>query len=186
MISDPVFRIALALSLAAHLALVSPWIIPAQDETAVVKSEQVELDYIIVRDPMPALEEEQYEEVSKDDSRVEQAVEGSEKYFKDIKESREIKIQEKQAYLKYLNLVREKIRSEIYARRGRGAPGSVRAVFTVSPDGSLSGIEDVSDASVFIRRNTVKGIEEAAPFPPFPTELGTEPLRFSLNVRFER
>ena len=95
--------------------------------------------------------------------------------------SPEVKRQE--AYLDYYNLIREKIRAEVYSTRRSLGIGSAVFEFTLSSSGMIRKIRCMtSGRAPVIERKVLKGISTVQPFPPFPEELGKDPINFSLTV----
>ncbi|MGD2278685.1 MAG: energy transducer TonB [Candidatus Omnitrophota bacterium] len=182
MFTDPVFRAALTISLAAHLAVIAPWaFFQSHNNNALEKD--IELNYIIIESPSLAIEEEVF-------SRTE---EGGEQHMVEtpaetidaaLAEENDKSIRET-AFLKYYNLIKEKIRAKIHSIRGMGGRGGVTVAFTVDSGGRLVKInETFSDAPPEIRKKAVQGVKSASPFPPLPKELGTSPVKFSLTIKF--
>jgi len=99
------------------------------------------------------------------------------------------KNENEQAYLEYYNLVREKIRAQMDSRVNRRHKGTVKSVFTVKPDGHVLVVNKVistegSSSGKRMTEDAVRGIKMAGPFPPFPREIGSEPIMFSLDIKF--
>ena len=179
------------------------------------KEEMVELRYIVIESPELAVTEEVVVESVKipEDVKEEPAKEQQIQTEKEIEskeavsqpDTSEVKeavtqdelvavdeysLKEKeQAYLIYYNLVREKIRAHIDSRTRKRYRGTVRSVFTIGPDGSIYGIDQVvptegTSANKRMMDDAVRGIKRAGPFPPFPGEIGADPITFSLDIRF--
>ncbi|MFQ5952656.1 MAG: energy transducer TonB [Candidatus Omnitrophota bacterium] len=182
MFTDPVFRIALTISLLAHLAVIAPWtLFPLQREA--LQEKDIELNYVVIENPSLAKEEEVY---STGVAREEQFLTDKTTESDTRHQTSDIRKELNNiAYLKYYNLIREKIRAEIHSLRKRSEEGTVKVMFTIAPDGSLQGIDSAgSGVSASLGRKVARGIKKAAPFPCFPAEMGTNPLKFSLTIRF--
>ena len=181
MFTDPIFRMALTISLAAHLAVIAPWAFFQSHNNTLEKD--IELNYIIIESPSLATEEEVFSKTQKGGEQ--RMVETPEETIDSALAKENDQSIRETAFLKYYNLIREKIRAKIHSAGGRGAKGSVTLAFTVDPSGRLVRInETFSDAPPRIRQKTLKGVKSASPFPPFPEELGTGPIKFSLTVKF--
>ena|GEM_PF-882013 len=207
MFTDPIFRTALAISLFAHLAVVVPLrFMPEKHERA--NADVVELNYILIRQPFLAEEEEVYSTGVAPDVRPEQKEEilsptdqeQSAAIFGGLNEETvrsepRVLLKEKKigsggkdkeaAFLEYYNLIREKIRAEIHSASGKGEGGTVTLMFTLDAAGRLQKIDSaISSDSSAVKQKAIRGVRRAQPFPPFPEELGTLPISFSLIVKF--
>lgn len=92
------------------------------------------------------------------------------------------------AYMNYYRLIREKIRSNTYRYYRSGDTGKVLLSFIVLKDGGLGEFfldeESVNDNA--LRQITLESIKDAAPFPPFPDELGNyAQLSFRIPIYFK-
>ncbi|MFH1846696.1 MAG: hypothetical protein ABH869_03985 [Candidatus Omnitrophota bacterium] len=93
--------------------------------------------------------------------------------------------EQEKAYLKYHNIIRERVRAEIFSVCEGVEAGRVLMVFTLAPNGRLMSIDDIfSDDLPDIKRKAVKGIKKSEPFPGFPEEMGRVPITFSLTIYF--
>ncbi len=194
MFTDPIFRIAVTISLLAHVAVIAPMrYFYVEKEKQDIKV--VDLNYIVIERPLLSSGEEVYTR-EKETARKEEkdasdrdVVTGLSPEMVPVileKEKRADPAAEekRQAYLKYYNLIREKIRAEIHSAGG-SEEGTVTVAFTLAPDGRLVGFEKTpSGGSPALRQRVARGIRKAQPFPPFPGELGRKPVIFSLTVRF--
>jgi len=185
MFGDPIFKIALGLSLFAHCAVVAPMhFFPKEHEDKEIKAEPfVELNYVIIEDPRLA-EEETYSK-----SEVAEKILPEESVFTEIHETSVVPydkyINKKIAFLEYYNLIREKIRAEIHSSGRKNVRGTVTATFTLEASGRLSEISNmVSDGLPTLERRVAKSIKRVQPFPPLPEELGCNPVRFSIIIKF--
>ncbi|MBD3425997.1 MAG: hypothetical protein GF409_02050 [Candidatus Omnitrophica bacterium] len=199
MFMDPAFRLALTLSVIAHLAVISPSYLLQTTDREDAEADMVELDYIIINDPRVALEEEIYATASCDNKEQENEKTGdstSKGLALDSKESIQSSLQEEtapqehqnekeKAYLDYFNVLREKIRSCIHSYAPGDEKGTVEVVFTVSSNGALQKIDQIH--TVLPRdteRGVIKAIRRSQPFPAFPEQLGENPLTFALTIKF--
>ena len=198
MFTDPLFRAAFTVSLVAHIAVIAPaYFVSNTDQRP--ESGQVELNYILINDASIAMEEEVYSadqdegageisgrdrppDITVMDSPSQQEIYLSE----DIREiSRDTHQQKEKAYLEYFNLIREKIRARIYSSGASDEEGVVEIVFTVSSDGRLVLINKADTTlSREIKKSVINAMRRAQPFPPFPAELGSRPITFSLAIKF--
>lgn len=196
MFTDPVFRTALFLSLLAHVSIIAPhpFLFP---KSSVKKPEAAEFNYIVISEAQLSKEEE----ILKEEEAPEIELEGT-AYLAEIQlekeedpEAREKKAPEEEqrevssetkkqeAYLDYYNLIRERIRKEVYSTRRSLGVGSATFEFTLSSSGMLRKIRCVTGGtSPVLERKVLKGISTVQPFPPFPEELGKDPINFSLTV----
>ena len=182
MFTDPIFRLALTVSFLAHLAVIAPWALFPSNKDSFCEKE-VELNYIVIESPSLATEEEIYTDTfqGEDQAEAQDTPTADYQFLTTNTESRE----QRTAFLKYYNLIREKVRAEIYSRREKGQKGKATVVFLLDPDGRLREMKCVAlDASPAIKQKVLQGIKKAAPYPPFPKEIGSRPLRFSLTIRF--
>ncbi len=172
MFRNSIFKTAFGLSLLAHTALFVPYVFfsPLDKETPV---EKAEVNYVII--PEPALAEK--EEVIITDKEKEIL----------LPEPVEQNPRNKQALLKYHNLIREKIRAKIQNAR---VQGEVILLFTIDPMGRLKEINGITVATFdkslksTLERLSRDGLTRAQPFPPFPKEIGTTPITFSLTIKY--
>ncbi len=172
------------------------------------EEETVELRYIIIKSPELAANEEVISEHQKAAKKVVKEVKVSKTPRKNVivqpempinkENSKEDKVVEKEvfqekekqkAYLEYYNLVREKIRARMDSRVNRRFEGSVKTIFTVGPDGHIITVNELISseglsAGKRMEECAVSGIKRSGPFPPFPPEIGSNPITFSLDIRF--
>jgi len=193
MFTDPIFRIALVFSLAAHLAFV----LPMKYASKMHKEEtfqNVDLNYIVVEYPRIAREEEVYSLGGEEDasssmedagdvlnaSIIEENTEDDNSYDgEDGNKSKD------EAYLKYYNVIREKIRSSIHKAVERKENGALHVEFSVAPSGRFIEIKNLSsDLPPHVSRVTKRAIASSGPFPNFPPELGNAPIVFTLDIKF--
>ncbi|MFH1797795.1 MAG: energy transducer TonB [Candidatus Omnitrophota bacterium] len=174
MLTNSMFRTAFGISLLAHTALFAPYAFfsPPVEE---IPAEKAEINYVIIAEP--ALAEK--EEIIITD-KMEEILQP---------EPLEQKPRNKQALLKYHNLVREKIHAKVHDAQTKG---EVTLLFTLDSLGRLKEINSIT-ASAFDRslkraleRLSRAGLTQAQPFPPFPKEIGTSPITFSLTVKYTK
>lgn len=177
MFGNSIFKVAFGVSLLAHTALFVPYaFFPTLDKEVPV--EKSEITYVMI--PEPALAEK--EEVIITD-KVEENLQP---------EPLEQKPRNKQALLKYQNLVREKIHAKIHDARARVHGEEVTMLFTIDPMGRLNEINNINvttlDKSLkkVLEQVSKDGLTRAQPFPPFPKEIGTSPITFSLTVKYNQ
>jgi len=92
------------------------------------------------------------------------------------------------AYMNYYRIIREKIRSNAYRNYQSSESGKVLLSFIVLKDGDLGEffLEEEEITSRILRQITLDSIKAAAPFPPFPEELGTyTQLSFRIPIYFK-
>ncbi len=198
MFTDPLFRLAFAVSLVAHIAVIAPAYF-ASNTAERAESRQIELNYILIKDASIAMEEEVYS-ADQDNEAVESAEHCSssgitvmdspsqqEIYLsQEVRETpKDLQRQEEKAYLEYFNIIREKIRARVYSSGVSDEEGVVEVVFTVSSDGRLVYINKVDTTlSRDIKKSVINAMRRAQPFPPFPAELGKKPITFFLSIEF--
>jgi len=91
-----------------------------------------------------------------------------------------------EAFLKYFNLLREKIRREMYSGLKNENKNTVTLIFTLNPDGTLGAFNfETKGLETSLRSKVIKSLDKAQPFPPFPKELGRDSLNFSLTIQFK-
>jgi outer membrane biosynthesis protein TonB len=198
MFTDPLFRIAFTISLAAHIAVIAPTYL-VSDKVEKPETEVVELNYMLINDPAIAIEEEIYSSAKVDenmkdeeedrisDTTVMDSPSQKEMYLsEEIRETaQKVQEQREKAYLEYFNLIREKIRTRVYSSGSSSEDGIVEVVFTLSRDGCLARVNKAfSNISRDVRMSVIRALRRAQPFPPFPVELGNAPITFSLTIRF--
>lgn len=92
------------------------------------------------------------------------------------------------AYMNYYRLIREKIRSNTYRYYRSDDTGEVLLNFIVRNDGVLGELflDQESVDNRILRQITLESIKDAAPFPPFPTELNSHTqLSFRIPIYFK-
>ena len=199
MFTDPIFKAAIGVSLLAHLAFVMPYafLFPRGED---VPQDPANLNYIVIDQALLAEETEVYtddalseeEELQVDEPASDEAEfiepDMAEALEEGIMPSPSQSLEEAKrhdALLKYYNLIREKIRSEIYSGSKKNKTGEVKVTFVLGSDGRLRSIgEVISYTSSHLKKKAIKGIKQAQPFPPFPKIMGARPINFSLTIRF--
>jgi len=189
-----IFKICLSVSVLAHMALIMPYVFMPSEDTLAVKK-PVELNYIVMENPKLTSEKEvqgneKTEEMStrKNVVRSERKEEsGNKEITKDPKTAKtKARFGEQEAFLKYFNLIREKIRGEMYDGFEWKNKKLVTLIFTINPDGRLHGFDfETKDITSSLKSKVAKSLSKAEPFPPFPKELGRQALDFSLTIRFK-
>jgi protein TonB len=93
------------------------------------------------------------------------------------------------AILSYYRAVREEIKKSAIANKPfGGGRGEVTVIFEVLSDGSLSDINLDQSRSVsnrILKKAALRSIKLASPFPPFPKEIGTDNITFSITIEFD-
>jgi outer membrane biosynthesis protein TonB len=198
MFTDLSFRIAFAISLVAHIAVIAPaYLTPANAEKT--ETDMVELNYIIINDPAVAAEEEVYSDAKADKNITDteekelstvavmdsQSPEEMRRSFEASEIPPGDQEEREKAYLEYYNVIREKIRSRVHSSGWSDEEGMVKVIFTLSRDGRLVNIHKaVSSLTRNSEISVIRAIMLSRPFPPFPEELGKTPITFSLAIKF--
>ncbi len=92
-------------------------------------------------------------------------------------------------FINYFTTIKEKITRTIqkrYAIEG-GGKGSVELIFVLNPDGHLENAwvsKEQTDADETAKIFALDCLKTAAPFGPFPKELGIEKISFNVSVFF--
>ncbi len=92
------------------------------------------------------------------------------------------------AYATYYQIVRERIRDRAYTNYTKLSVGEIYLTFIIKSDGALSELqvlENKSEANEFLRAVGLKSLQEAAPFPAFPKDLGYPELTFNVQISFQ-
>lgn len=93
-------------------------------------------------------------------------------------------------YLDYYTVIREKIRASLlglYTRKY--GEGDIQLEFTLNSNGTLNGLDILEDRSVSVRELrsiTLKALQKASPFPPFPVELKEPQIDFNVIISFKK
>ncbi len=91
-------------------------------------------------------------------------------------------------YLSYYQIVREKIRRCAYQNYATSDTGEVYISFIVSSSGYLEErrlVEEKSSANINLRNIALKSVNDASPFPKFPSALTYSQLSFNVIISFE-
>jgi TonB family protein len=199
---DPIFKLALIVSIGAHVALVAPAYLFANREES-VPPDVVRMNYIIIEQPHLTVEEEAYKEILEKSEEYVGKEEGNRKQsepsedlktkssvFEQVDEQKKSKAKgseiEEAALLQYHNLIREKIKARLHSARYVSEGKEINITFTILPDGRLLeiGNENSTSGAARFRQKAIYGIKSASPFPAFPPEMGIDPITFSLNIKF--
>jgi len=178
----------------AHAGILAPYaFMPAVDKPAVEKP--VELNYIIIERPKLTNEKEVLGNKKSEIMSTHKNVSDSE--CKETSGSKELSQNlktvktkahsgEQEAFLKYFNLIREKIRVELYDGFGWENKNHVTLIFTLEPSGKLRGFDfETEGVTSSLRSKVTNSLGNVEPFPPFPKELGRRALDFSLTIQFK-
>ena len=191
MLNDPIFRIALGVSLSLHFAVVS-WGSFSLPKPFEKDAEKIEITYLKFEVP----EEKTLQNVPR-----EYDIEKRELKTKASKNPQEIvsrnqgalpaenylkkeELERLEEYIQYYELLRERIKQSVatYYRNER-KEGGAEAVFTLKRTGSMESLT-ISCDSEQLGLIAKKSIKNAAPFPPFPEKLESENLTFSIAIVF--
>ena len=91
-------------------------------------------------------------------------------------------------YQSYYQAVRNVIRERAYANYSQLDAGEVYLTFVILSSGTVKQVQLIDDkttANDYLRKISLKSIEEANPFPPFPKELNYPELSFNVAISFE-
>lgn len=93
------------------------------------------------------------------------------------------------AYTIYQQMVREKIREQLYVNfsRSREGEGEVYLTFVIRADGVLTQVqilEDKTRADELLKHIGLKSVQEVSPFSPFPKDLNYPELTFNIQISF--
>ncbi|MBL7158700.1 MAG: energy transducer TonB [Candidatus Omnitrophica bacterium] len=191
MLNDPIFRIALGVSLSLHFAVVS-WGSFSLPKPLEKDAEKIEITYLKFEVP----EEKTLQNVPR-----EYDIEKRELKTKASKNPQEIvsrnqgalpaenylkkeELERLEEYIQYYELLRERIKQSVAEHyRSARKEGGANVVFTLKRSGLLENLT-VSCDSEKLNRIAKKSIRNAAPFPPFPEKLESENLTFSIAIVF--
>ena len=191
MLNDPIFRIALGVSLSLHFAVVS-WGSFSLPKPFEKDAEKIEITYLKFEVPeektlqnVPREYDIEKKELKTKASKnrqetvsTNQGALPAENYLK--KEE----LERLEEYIQYYELLRERIKQSVatYYRNER-KEGGAEAVFTLKRTGSMESLT-ISCDSEQLGLIAKKSIKNAAPFPPFPEKLESENLTFSIAIVF--
>lgn len=91
-------------------------------------------------------------------------------------------------YVSYYQIVRDRIRERAYVNYVKLSVGEVYITFVIRADGSLDQMQIMEGrtmANDFLRDVGERSVREAAPFPPFPSELNYPELTFNIAISFQ-
>lgn len=195
------FKICLSISVLAHAAFFASYAFkPAMDNPRI--KEPVEINYIVIEHPKITDEKEiignkQCEAMLKRENIKEKRLQNekddkqepkpeNKEFSRNLKTAEEKTLSGKQeAFLKYFNLLREKIRREMDKTLKTENKNTVTLIFTLNPDGKLGEFNfETEGLETSLRSKVTKSLGKAQPFPPFPKELGRDSLNFSLTIQF--
>jgi len=197
-----IFKICLSISVLAHAAFFASYAFgPAMDNPRI--KEPIEVSYIVIENPKVTDEKEIID--NKQCETMLKCENIKERQLRDIREdkqdpkpenkesSRNLKTAEakmlsgkQEAFLKYFNLLREKIRREMYSCLKNENKNTVTLIFTLDPDGKLGVFNfETEGLETSLKSKVTKSLDKAQPFPPFPKELGRDSLNFSLTIQFK-
>lgn len=202
MLGDPIFRIAFAISLSAHIFAVSAkGLLPQKpvDDT----NYEIEVTYVIPEMPeemkeaeaMPSLPKKYDLERKKTELAAKKAIAEEEGLTKveapaeDEKYIEEEELEKLEDYIQYYELIRERIRK--YVMRNCSSfvdEGGVDLLFTLTDKGALKTIsvdESRSVKSSYLKKAALRSVRKAAPFPSFPDSLERGELTFSISIVFK-
>lgn len=92
------------------------------------------------------------------------------------------------SYLSYYQIIREKIRRSAYQNYATSDMGEAYVSFIVSSAGYLEEarlVEEKSSANAYLKDIALKSVNDASPFPRFPSELDYAQLSFNVIISFE-
>jgi hypothetical protein len=91
-------------------------------------------------------------------------------------------------YKSYYEQIREKIKKQAYRNYTRYDEGEVYLSFVIASDGRLLAtklFKEKSNANDFLQNIAIKSVEDAAPYPKFPSDLNFPKLSFNVIISFE-
>ena len=91
-------------------------------------------------------------------------------------------------YTKYYQDIRSRIRERAYQNYEQFDAGEVYVTFIIQGDGGLKDIkiiEERTNANQYLRRISIRSVQQASPFPSFPKELKYPELSFNVVISFE-
>jgi len=199
MFNEPVFRIALVISVAAHVigfaagGLFSGNPFPE-------KPPEVEIAYLAPEPPLQQkiiedlprdyeLEKKELQKRSEEKKENEDLVtENNDSALPEERYLEEEELAKLEDYIQYYELIREKIRKKVADTYSRSAgEGSVNVAFTLNRGGSLKSLHaDKTDAgqAPSLKDTAMRSVKSAAPFPPFPPSLERGELTFQIRIVF--
>ncbi|MFH1995502.1 MAG: hypothetical protein ABIJ27_00725 [Candidatus Omnitrophota bacterium] len=203
------FDIAVALSLSIHMAVLFPFVLPAERNNPPQSIKTLLVDYIVVEEssgPRRELIAPQKVEISKSEPTADEAMLGAsgsdpQEYPKkkaaeikpDPREENRLTVTRKDRREKYFNhyyqAVRDKIKTTLRNNYiGSPEDGEVYLVFTLLSDGSINRYhidEESSTQDRFLIEVAELSLVDAAPFPKFPNGLPQKNITFNVVVSFK-
>ena len=98
-------------------------------------------------------------------------------------------VDNKEEYIQYYELIREKIRKEAERNSKFSIIGTTEVSFVVRKDGSLKSIAIMNSANRYqdkVEEAASNSVKQASPFPPFPEALKIEELSFQVAIVFKK
>ena len=191
MLNDPIFRIALGVSISLHFAAVS-WGSFSLPKPLEKDAEKIEITYLKFEVPEEKMLENVPREydIEKKELKTSTAKNPQEIVSKDqgalpsenyLKKEELERLEE---YIQYYELLRERIKQSVATHyRSERKEGGADIVFTLKRSGLLESLT-VSCDSEKLSGIAKKSIKNAAPFPPFPEKLTQKNLTFSIAIIF--
>ena len=91
-------------------------------------------------------------------------------------------------YTEYYQNIRSRIREKAYYNYEQFDAGEIYITFIIQNDGILKDIkiiEERTSANQYLRRISIRSVQQASPFPPFPEGLKYPELSFNVVISFE-
>lgn len=91
-------------------------------------------------------------------------------------------------YLKYYQIIRDKIRRYAYYNYNRQQEGEAYLSFVIASDGTLKALKVIDNKSTpddYLKAIAAKSIKDASPYPGIPKELDYPELSFNVIIAFE-
>ncbi|MDD3374750.1 MAG: hypothetical protein PHY73_03375 [Candidatus Omnitrophica bacterium] len=91
-------------------------------------------------------------------------------------------------YTKYYQDIRNRIREKAYDNYEQFDAGEIYITFIIESDGVLKDIkiiEERTNANQYLRRISIRSVQQASPFPSFPEDLKYPELSFNVVISFE-
>ncbi|UCB57367.1 MAG: energy transducer TonB [Candidatus Omnitrophota bacterium] len=199
MFLDRPLKIALLLSMAFHTIIFLPLL--RFNKLASQKRQVLKITYVApkakpqpetssVKEIIPpAKEQTSVPEKPKMEPPIKQLKETDKSAKDEIQVPPELPKEKEKVYLEYYKAVREEIRRFVIESSPRFiACGEVCLYFVLSSDGKLEEIKVVEERSTKnqqLKKIAARGVQGAAPFSPFPEDLGEKQLSFNVVISFE-
>jgi len=91
-------------------------------------------------------------------------------------------------YKTYYQKIRERIKRRAYRNYTKHEEGEIYLSFMIANDGTLRAVKVFKDKSTpndFLQQITLKSVQDAAPYPKFPSDLDFPELSFNVIISFE-